>query len=662
MMTASATYCNQTLVLESLDLNNPRKLMRLKIYLNKNSIFSFLINKSKLTLNFNILDENIISTNIIAIITFVEKLFDTKISFDDNLFKIIKESKNKKTSFYNSISELTQLKKNDFSVNKSFNEFCDFCNKTLQCKLRPYQYEASYCLTFGNGGFDFSVPGSGKTIIAYSTYNYFKSKQICDCILIIGPINSFNAWYDEYFTCFQKEPNFFSLANLSAKDSLVYLLSSESNHSEITFINIDKAWRFKKGIIEFIQNKKVLLIIDEAHKEKNPEAKITKAVLEITKYCNKRIILTGTPMPNGYEDLFALTKIYEPYEKILPYGYSELKRLTKNGASLEQRKNIMDSIKPIYSRVSKKFLLNTGELTMPISRFINCKLSSEQLEIYNFLNKFSFNIDNDIESAINVSMMRAVLIRKMQTSANPGLLSKSIINTIEEYKKEYYEEFEVDNSNSEMLVKADKILKEAIASSSIAKLVSKFDSFQLVSPKNEAAVNLALELTSVGEKVILWDVFIQNMDTLKHMISRRYSGKVEIINGSVFGEERQNAINNFKNGKCMILIANPTTLAESISLHTCCQHAIYVNRNYNAAQFIQSKDRIHRINMPKGKTANYYFLINENTVDEEVNERLNIKEKRMLEILDSDELKICGNDFENNSFMSLRDIISSYKK
>lgn len=152
------------------------------------------------------------------------------------------------------------------------------------------------------------------------------------------------------------------------------------------------------------------------------------------------------------------------------------------------------------------------------------------------------------------------------------------------------------------------------------------------------------------------------MDTLKNMLSKKYSGKIEIINGTVSGEDRQVAINNFKNGNSMVMIANPATLAESISLHKCCQNAIYVNRNYNAAQFIQSKDRIHRINMPKGKTANYFFLINEDTVDEEVNERLKLKENRMLRILDSDDLEIGGSEFENDAFMNLDDILASYKK
>lgn len=112
----------------------------------------------------------------------------------------------------------------------------------------------------------------------------------------------------------------------------------------------------------------------------------------------------------------------------------------------------------------------------------------------------------------------------------------------------------------------------------------------------------------------------------------------------------------------MVLIANPATLAESISLHKVCQNAIYVNRNFNAAQFIQSKDRIHRINMPDGTTATYYFLMNAYTVDDSVSEKLRIKEQRMLAILDADDIEVGGAEFEDNSVMSKSDIEDSFDK
>lgn len=650
------------LLISGFPLENQRKLMKIRIFLNSNHHLSYDFKGAILEIKFDINDKTVITKEANKIISFIENVFDITISLDTNVKESIKEQTEKLSSFNDAIKKLREIKTNNLEENAEYLEYCRFCDRTLKCTLRPYQYSASYYLTIGQGGFNFSVPGSGKTIITYATYNYLKYNNICDYILIIGPINSFNAWFDEYETCFGDKPNFVSLASCSKKDAEIYLLSSKINHKEITFINVDKAWRMQKELIDFIKEKNILLIVDEAHKEKNPNAQITKAVLEITKYAKYRIILTGTPMPNGYEDLFSLMKIYEPYEKVLPFNYGELVKLTKNGASEEQQNKIMYAIKPIYSRVSKAYLLNTGELLPPNYMFINCNLSSEQQEIYDFLNKMAFEIDEDFESILNVSLMKAVLIRKMQVSANPGLLSKSIINSIEEYKKEYYEDFDEENSDNEALLKADNDIKKAIANSPIANLIYKFESGYYQSQKNIIAVNLALELVAKGEKVIIWDVFVQNMNSLKKLLNSNSNINIEIINGTIGGQERQDAINRFKFGNSMILIANPATLAESISLHKTCQHAIYVNRNFNAAQFIQSKDRIHRINMPKGKTANYYFLINEETIDDAVQDRLKLKEERMVKILDSEELEIGGSEFENTSFMSIDDVISSFKK
>ena len=370
------------LIIHNFPLDNQRKLAKIKIFLNSDNNLKYFFDNLNLYITYSLFDEILIGKEISKIINYIENVFNVTVIMDSNTKLNVDFSISMSSSFKKGYEKLKQLKSTNIEKNSEFIEYIKFCDLTLSCKLRPYQYIASFYLTIGQGGFDFSVPGSGKTIIAYSCYNYLNKNQICDSILIIGPINSYNAWYDEYETCFGKQPNFISLADITKKDAEIYLLSSQCNHKEITFINIDKAWRMRKEIISFMENKNVLLIIDEAHKEKNPDAEITKAVLEIAKKAKYRIILTGTPMPNGYEDLYSLMKIYEPYEKVLPYSYSELKKLTKNGANEQQQNKIMDSIKPIYSRVSKAHLLNTGELLPPNYSIINCNLSNDQQEIY----------------------------------------------------------------------------------------------------------------------------------------------------------------------------------------------------------------------------------------------------------------------------------------
>ena len=58
---------------------------------------------------------------------------------------------------------------------------------------------------------------------------------------------------------------------------------------------------------------------------------------------------------------------------------------------------------------------------------------------------------------------------------------------------------------------------------------------------------------------------------------------------------REGKIKKFKNGDIKILVANPAACSEGISLHQHCHNAIFVERSFNLAHYLQSLDRIHRV-------------------------------------------------------------------
>ena len=62
---------------------------------------------------------------------------------------------------------------------------------------------------------------------------------------------------------------------------------------------------------------------------------------------------------------------------------------------------------------------------------------------------------------------------------------------------------------------------------------------------------------------------------------------------------------------------------------------IYMERSFNAAHFIQSKDRIHRYGLKPGTETNYYYLLSEDSVDQVIHDRLIAKETRLREIIES---------------------------
>ena len=53
-----------------------------------------------------------------------------------------------------------------------------------------------------------------------------------------------------------------------------------------------------------------------------------------------------------------------------------------------------------------------------------------------------------------------------------------------------------------------------------------------------------------------------------------------------------------------------------------CSNAIYLERNYNGAQFMQSMDRIHRLGMKQDTKVVYHCIIGKRTIDEKIDERL----------------------------------------
>jgi len=656
---------------DAIEINNivclsDRILMKLKLFLKQISDFESVVGENEIILYCG--DGNYIADCTERILNFLDSL-NIEYIIDEKLNKIIENDIRIKEEADANINLLTEIKDDKLNGSKEFEEFKKIIDSLLKIKLIDYQYKSAFLLTTAKSGFDFSVPGSGKTIITYATYAYLKNRNKINNILVIGPKNAYNAWFEEYITCFGKKPEFKNLSEENVRNSQNYLSSSINNHKEVTFINIDKIRNLKKELISFLSSSSCMLVIDEGHKVKNPKASSTKVAMDLSKYSNYKIILTGTPMPNGYEDLFSLTFIINPYKSIIPFNYSQLKKFTIRGTKEEDEKIIMKSLYPYYSRVSKKYLIKRGELLPPKYNINFSEMDEDQRYVYDFLDGLIADYHNRWELEFERILMKAILIRKMQVSSNPKLLRKSLLASFDELKGDLLFIEEGDEITNEMiedfkkkLAIADEIINKDINNSNVGNIVKKYINDEKFVNKNKLAVELTKKLIDEKQKVILWDTFVENMDALKLMLKKIYNLDAEIINGTVVGEERQKVINKFRHGDLKILIASPATLAESISLHKCCQHAIYVNRNFNAAQFIQSKDRIHRINMPKGLTANYNFLINRDSVDEGISERLELKESRMLRILDDDNIQIGSIENQDNSTMSDEDVLATYNK
>lgn len=134
--------------------------------------------------------------------------------------------------------------------------------------------------------------------------------------------------------------------------------------------------------------------------------------------------------------------------------------------------------------------------------------------------------------------------------------------------------------------------------------------------------------------------------------------------GEISQAEREITISKFNdpnNSEFSVVIANPFSVAESISLHKGCHNAIYLERDYNASNFIQSKDRIHRVGLPENIETNYYYVVSENSIDEIINYRLRQKVERMEQII-NDDIPLFSRINDTDETDLIKDLIASYAK
>lgn len=164
--------------------------------------------------------------------------------------------------------------------------------------------------------------------------------------------------------------------------------------------------------------------------------------------------------------------------------------------------------------------------------------------------------------------------------------------------------------------------------------------------KFSACVNQVLNICAKDETVIVWCIFVDSIMRLSKELQTQ-GLNVGCIYGSTDFEEREFLLKLFKEKKLDVLITNPHTLAESVSLHHTCHNAIYFEYSYNLVHLLQSKDRIHRLGLPQDQYTQYYYLQNEfftidndaYSLDERIYERLLEKETTMLQAIENNNLE-----------------------
>jgi SNF2 family DNA or RNA helicase len=456
---------------------------------------------------------------------------------------------------------------------------------------------------------NFSVPGAGKTAMTYGAFAYLSSLTMDEVnkLLVIAPLNAFEAWRTEFIEVFGDKRQL-SFMNLKDFDNPADIRTNWGI-ANVIVINYESLFGWKLSVLNALIDEKTMIVFDEVHRIKNPVGKRAQNALELGKQARYHYVLTGTPIPNSYKDIYNfLHLLYDnEYESFFGWDIHELEVSNAN--------EINEKIQPFFWRTTKKDL-NVPEAEP--DQLVIVQQSSRQADLAKTIHEVETNV-------------LGRYIRLLQASTNPALLTEKI--NLQDLG------FLFDEIDYSLESALDSV--EQSRTKQRMYLDAGVDS--MVTPKFVAGMQLIEQLVAEGKKVIVWGMFVGTM----HKVNNELKEKgilSHLIYGQTPKEDRVELINQFRSGPVQVLISNPATLGESISLHQSVHDAVYFEYNFNLTFMLQSRDRIHRLGLADDQYTRYYYLMTEGNkahngfIDRLVYNRLKEKEAVMMNAIEGSQL------------------------
>lgn len=327
------------------------------------------------------------------------------------------------------------------------------------------------------------------------------------------------------------------------------------------------------------------LIVDEAHRAKNPTAERTKALLYIAKSIPDEgfvVLLSGTIIVNRPNELVSPLRIIERLDRV--FG-------GKSAFLFRYCNPVHNGWGYVYNGAS-----NTTEL--------NDKLRGT---CYVRRNK------SDVLTELPAKRRASVAVE----------LSEQALTTYRNAEDDF-RDFVITNRGVEAWQKASK-----------AETITRLNALRRLIgiAKIPYVVEHVEELVAQGEKVI---VFAHHKDVIAGLTSALNKHGVVRVIGGMDDASKQEAVDNFQNGDAKVFIGQFTSAGVGITL-TASSNVVFAEIPFTPAEAVQSEDRAHRISQTSSVTAWWLLSVdgvtNAPTIDDRLWALLNAKHETVSAVL-----------------------------
>jgi SNF2 family DNA or RNA helicase len=348
------------------------------------------------------------------------------------------------------------------------------------------------------------------------------------------------------------------------------------------------------------------VVVDEAHRLKDPNAKQSRAVWAVGqgKHVVRRIALTGTPLANHPGDLWSVLHFIEPKEfptkskfvdRYCRKSFNAWGGLEIKGILPENEKEFFRILDPHFRRMPKALVLPQLPKKVPIKRFV--QMEAKQQKAY----------EQMAEGLITRLDDGSVMFAKSDLVAQTRLLQFS---------------------SSYMEKGPPKLVKKQLPDGSIEEEWVDTWLMKEPSPKLDAMMEI---LDEMGEKpVVVCAESRQLIDLAEKRLIKAGITYAKITGGTAQWD-REGQLRDFQAGKLRVMLF--TIKAGGVGLTmTASDTIVFLQSSWSMVDNKQAEDRVHRIGSEIHDSIKVIYVIAEGTIEETQIERLLVKAARLEEV------------------------------
>lgn len=341
-----------------------------------------------------------------------------------------------------------------------------------------------------------------------------------------------------------------------------------------------------------------LIVVDESHIIKSPNANISTAMYQMGQIAPFRIILTGTVEPHSPLDVFGQWRFLAPWTFSNEYGEDYTKRPAK--MTKDQRK----AIKPwSWTRFKARYSTPGGYQGKGIGEFVN------------------------LDDLYDRVAERAHVVKKEDALDLPPVTDIPVHVTLSPKERKAYDqmrdELALELASGELIEAPNALAKIMKLRQVTAGFVKDTETKEIhvVGTSKQKAVSEVVNIQLAGEKrLVVFAYFRAECDALAAMLRRTNKGAtVEVVTGATKPKDRLAIRQRFAdvsgNPERTILVAQARTMSLSVNELVTAQHAVFVSLSERRDDWVQARGRLDR-NGQKGQHVTFWNVIVPDTVDE----------------------------------------------